>query len=80
MRFAEKWHSVILPPHELEDEKCAPFTREVRTSRFRARNEGFWGILGSCQNLSFFDPKKIEDFWLVFRHRLRFKILRFLKF
>ena len=35
MRFAEKWHDVILPPHELEDEKCAPFTREVRTSQLR---------------------------------------------
>ena len=33
--FDEKRDRFILPPHELEDEKCAPFTREVRTSRPR---------------------------------------------
>ena len=27
----------------LLSEKCALLDREVRTSRFRARNEGFWG-------------------------------------
>ena len=36
-------------------EKCALLDREVRTSQFRARNEGFWGIFWKCQNLSFFD-------------------------
>ena len=45
--------------------KCALLDREVRTSLFRARNEGFCGIFLKCQNLSFFDHKNEEDFSLV---------------
>ena len=43
-------------------ERCALLDREVRTSRFRARNEGFFGVFWSCQHLTFFDHKNIDVF------------------